>query len=278
MERRENEPVKAYKNMDFINSPDARTIRILAEFLEPMHRFRRENIDDTIVFFGSARTKPPAEAKAELKEMEERVAEAGGEPEGELAEDLEIARNQVFLSRYYDDAVELARRLTEWSNSLNSVHRFVVTSGAGPGLMKAANKGALEAGGKTIGLNISIPMEQTSNPYITPELNFEFHYFFMRKFWFIYLAKALVILPGGFGTLDELFEILTLLQTEKVTKQMPVVIYGSDYWNEIINLDNLVKYGVISKKDRDLVRFCDSVDDAFNYLKEELTRIHLENE
>jgi len=278
MERRENEPVKAYKNMDFINSPDARTIRILAEFLEPMHRFRRENIDDTIVFFGSARTKPPAEAKAELKEMEERVAEAGGEPEGELAEDLEIARNQVFLSRYYDDAVELARRLTEWSNSLNSVHRFVVTSGGGPGLMKAANKGALEAGGKTIGLNISIPMEQTSNPYITPELNFEFHYFFMRKFWFIYLAKALVILPGGFGTLDELFEILTLLQTEKVTKQMPVVIYGSDYWNEIINLDNLVKYGVISKKDRDLVRFCDSVDDAFNYLKEELTRIHLENE
>ena len=278
MERRENEPVKAYKNMDFINSPDARTIRILAEFLEPMHRFRRENIDDTIVFFGSARTKPPAEAKAELKEMEERVAEAGGEPEGELAEDLEIARNQVFLSRYYDDAVELARRLTEWSNSLNSVHRFVVTSGGGPGLMKAANKGALEAGGKTIGLNISIPMEQTSNPYITPELNFEFHYFFMRKFWFIYLAKALVILPGGFGTLDELFEILTLLQTEKVTKQMPVVIYGSDYWNEIINLDNLVKYGVISKKDRGLVRFCDSVDDAFNYLKEELTRIHLENE
>ena len=278
MEKRDNEPVKAYKNMDFINSPDARTIRILAEFLEPMHRFRRENIDDTIVFFGSARTKPPAEAKEELKEVEERVAEAGGEPGGELAEELEIARNQVFLSRYYEDAVELARRLTEWSHSLNSVHRFVVTSGGGPGLMEAANKGALEAGGKSIGLNISIPMEQTSNPYITPELNFEFHYFFMRKFWFIYLAKALVIFPGGFGTLDELFEILTLLQTEKVTKQMPVVIYGSDYWNEVINIDNMVKYGVISKKDRDLVCFCDSVDEAFNYLKEELTRIHLENE
>ncbi|MFO7951429.1 MAG: LOG family protein [Bacillota bacterium] len=275
MEQNQHRPVKAYKNLDFLNSPDARTIRILAEFIEPMHRFRDQDINDTVVFFGSSRTKPPEIAEKNLKEVEQKIAEAGSNPGPELEEELEIARNQVFLSRYYEDAVELAKRITAWSNSLSSSHRFVVTSGGGPGLMEAANKGALKAGGKSVGLNISIPMEQYSNHYISPELNFEFHYFFMRKFWFIYLAKALVIFPGGFGTLDELFEVLTLVQAKKVTKPMPIIIYGSQYWNEIISIDNMVKYGVICKKDRELIKFCDSVDEAFAYLKNELTRLHL---
>jgi len=273
------EPVKAYKNLEFINSPDARTVRILAEFLEPMHRFKKYNIYDTIVFFGSARTKNPQEAEQMLQDVRGRIAAANQEPpDPALQEELELAEHQAFLAAYYNDAVELARRMTEWSKSLNSVHRFVICSGGGPGMMEAANKGALEGGGKSIGLNISLPMEQFSNPYISPELNFEFHYFFMRKFWFMYLAKALVIFPGGFGTLDELFETLTLIQTEKVKKELPIVIYGKEYWDQVINLDALVKYGAISKADRELVRFCDRVDEAFNYLKDELTRIHLANE
>ncbi len=270
------EPLKAYKNMEFINSPDARTIRILAEFLEPMHRFKKYNVHDTIVFFGSARTINLKDAEQKLAEVQERLnLSTQNAPEPALEEELEYAKNQVFLARYYQDAVELARKITEWSKSLNSDHRFVVSSGGGPGMMEAANKGALEAGGKSIGLNISLPMEQGSNPYITPELNFEFHYFFMRKFWLVYLAKALVILPGGFGTLDELFETLTLIQTEKIKKEIPIVIYGKAYWDEVFNLNALVKYGTISKSDLELVRFCDSVDEAFDYLKKELTRVHL---
>ncbi len=274
-----SKPEKAYRNMEFINSPDARTIRILAEFLEPMHRFKKYNIYDTVVFFGSARTLNPQEAEKKLQEVQERIDASSQEPlEQSLLDELEYAQNQVFLARYYNDAEELARRMTEWSKSLNSTHRFVVTSGGGPGMMEAANKGALEANGMSIGLNISLPMEQFSNPYISPELNFEFHYFFMRKYWFVYLAKALVIFPGGYGTLDELFETLTLIQTEKVKKEMPIVIYGKEYWDQVINLEALVKYGAISREDLDLVRFCDTVDEAFNYLKDELTRIHLNNE
>ncbi len=279
MKKKHPEPVKAYKNLDFLNSPDARTIRILAEFLEPMKRFREQNIYDTLVFFGSARTVNPQTAKEQLHNVQKRIAESGEKNPGPaLQAELDYAKNQVFLSRYYEDATGLAKRLTEWSKSLNSIHRFVVCSGGGPGMMEAANKGALEANGKSIGLNISLPMEQFSNPYITPDLNFEFHYFFMRKFWLIYLAKGLIIFPGGFGTLDELFETLTLVQTQKVIKKMPIVIYGSEYWNQIINIDAMVNYGVISKADRDLVQFCDTVDEAFSYIKDELTRIHLDKE
>jgi uncharacterized protein (TIGR00730 family) len=273
-----NEPVKAYKNLEFLNSPDARTIRILAEFLEPMRRFKKEKIEDTIVFFGSARTKSLQDATIEMARLEERIAKDGAKVNSALQEELEFARNQVFLARYYEDAVELSRRLTEWSKGLNSVHRFVVCSGGGPGMMEAANKGAFEAGGKSVGLSISLPMEESANPFITPELSLEFHYFFMRKFWFIYLAKALVIFPGGFGTLDELFETLTLIQTGKVLKKMPILIYGTEYWNRIINFGNMAKYGVISKTDLDLIHFCDSVDDAFDYLKKELTRLYLDIE
>ena len=278
MENKRLEPVRAYKNMEFITSSDGRIIRILAEFLEPKHRFEKNKIYDTIVFFGSARTKSPEEAKKALETVQKRIAQVAGEPDSALREELDYAKKQLFMANYYDDAVELARRLTEWSKSLDSVYRFVVCSGGGPGMMEAANKGAIDAKGMSVGLNISLPMEQGSNPYISPELNFEFHYFFMRKFWFVYLAKGLVIFPGGFGTLDELFEVLTLIQTEKVKKKLPIVVYGSEYWNEIINIDNMVKYGVISKADRDLIKFCDSVDEAFDYLKGELTMIYLENE
>lgn len=261
--------------MEFINSPDARVIRILAEFLEPMYRFQREDITDTIVFFGSARTKELIQAEKELAALQESSRKSAEGPDQELSAKLSMAENQVFMSRYYEDAVELAARLTAWSKNLESKHRFVVSSGGGPGMMEAANRGALKAGGKSIGLNISIPMEQFSNPYITPELNFEFHYFFIRKFWFVYLAKGLVIFPGGFGTLDELFEVLTLIQTEKIKKQLPIVIYGTKYWDQVINFDALVKYGTVSKTDLDLIKFCDTVDEAFAYLKDKLTRLYL---
>lgn len=272
MTKADDYPVKAYKNLDFINSPDARILRILAEYLEPRARFAREKVYDTVIFFGSARTPSLADAQQQLKDAEHHLAQAGPQPGLELAENLEMAKNQVFLAHYYEDAVELARRITEWSKALESSYRFVVCSGGGPGMMEAANRGAQKAGGKSIGLNISLPMEEQANPYITPELNFEFHYFFMRKFWFIYLAKALVIFPGGFGTLDELFEILTLVQTGKVRKNMPIVIYGQDYWDKIINIDNMARYGVISREDLDLFRFCNSVDEAFAHLTGELMK------
>ncbi len=278
MDNKNKEPVKAYKNMEFLNSNDARSIRILSEYYEPLQRFREQKVYDTIVFYGSARTKNLVDAKKELAAVENLVEEAGDNPGQDLQKKLDKAKDQVFLAHYYEDAVELARRITEWSKSLDSVYRFVVCSGGGPGMMEAANKGARDAKGLSIGLNISLPFEQSSNPYITPDLNFEFHYFFMRKFWFVYLAKALIIFPGGFGTLDELFELLTLIQTGKIKKNLPIVIYGSEYWNQIINLDNMVKYGVICQKDRDLVRYCDSVDDAFEYLKMELTEQYLNRE
>jgi uncharacterized protein (TIGR00730 family) len=275
MNKKLSKAEKAYKNLDFINSRDARVIRILAELLEPMQRFQKYKINDTIVFFGSARTKPPSEARRYLEQIKERMASGDCQDKKQLEEELEVAKNQVFLSRYYQDAIELAKRLTSWSKSLNSNSRFIVCSGGGLGIMEAANRGAKEAGGKSIGLNISIPMEQYPNQYITPELNFEFHYFFMRKYWFVYLAKGLVIFPGGFGTLDELFEVLTLLQTKKLEKQLPIIIYGSEYWNQVINFEVMLKYGTISKSDLNLMKFCDTVEEAFSYLTKELTRLYL---
>jgi uncharacterized protein (TIGR00730 family) len=181
------------------------------------------------------------------------------------------------LGRYYNDARELSRRLTGWSNGLeNSGRRFVVCSGGGPGIMEAANRGARDAGGKTVGLNIGLPFEQRPNPFITPGLNFEFHYFFMRKFWFAYLAKALVVFPGGFGTLDELTEILTLIQTQKLIKKMVVILYGTSFWKEVINFDALVRHEMIAEEDLNLFQFADTVDDAFGLLKDGLTKFYLE--
>jgi uncharacterized protein (TIGR00730 family) len=276
----------AYQNRRFLESPDGRILRILAEYSEPLARFRREGIQDTVVFFGSARFQCSSDATQALEILEKpgskKPAPSSEQPvlpaRGEAANELQLkrARAAVEMARYYEDARKLASLLTQWSSKLPSKRsRFVVTTGGGPGIMEAANLGAHEAGGKTIGLNIRLPFEQMPNPYITPELNFEFHYFFMRKYWFAYLAKALVIFPGGFGTLDELFEILTLAQTEKLAKKILVVIYGREYWNKVINLQTLVDSGTISPKDLDLFCMCDTPQEAFNYLREGLTRYHL---
>jgi uncharacterized protein (TIGR00730 family) len=194
----------------------------------------------------------------------------------EVEEIVARGRRAVEWSRYYEEARLLARMLTEWSLALETTHhRFVVTSGGGPGIMEAANRGASEAGGKTIGLNISLPHEQGPNPYLTDGLHFEFHYFFMRKFWFAYLAKALVIFPGGFGTLDEMFEILTLMQTEKLAKQIQIILYGSEYWDPILSMKPLVEWGAIDERDIDLLTRADTPESAFELLKEHLTRYHL---
>lgn len=260
---------KAYKNAEFLNGPDARILRIMSEFLEPQSRFRHENIKDTIVFFGSARIKEKKIAKAELKSIEVLV-EKTRRPTKDLLLRYRGAQNAVEMSRYYDDCVELSRLLTQWSKNLNHSNRFVVCSGGGPGIMEAANKGAHLAKGKSIGLNISLPFEQFANGYISSNLNFEFHYFFMRKFWFAYLAKALVAFPGGFGTMDELLEILTLRQTEKIKKKMTVVIYGSEYWKKVINFEEIVRMGMASEADLSLFKFIDDPKEAFEYLRESL--------
>jgi uncharacterized protein (TIGR00730 family) len=263
----------AYQNEPFLNSPDGRILRLLSEYSEPLSRFRREQIQDTVVFFGSARVHSRDNAASRLTEVRENGNQGFA---AQQAKDLKRAEAAVDMARYYEDARRLAFLLTEWSTQIPAKrHRFVVTTGGGPGIMEAANLGAHEAGGKTIGLNINLPFEQYPNPYITPSLNFEFHYFFMRKFWFAYLAKALVLFPGGFGTLDEFFEIVTLAQTEKLAKKIVVVVYGSEYWKKVVNFDAMVDAGVISSGDLDLFKMSDSPEESFEYLKEGLTKYHL---
>src|SRR6202041_1668613 len=263
----------AYKNEPFLSSPDGRILRILAEYQEPLSRFRREQIQDTVVFFGSARFQGGDAARNNLTTGEKNDAQI---PALQHENSLKRARAAVDMARYYEDARRLAFLLTEWSIQIPARRpRFVVTTGGGPGIMEAANLGAHEAGGKSIGLNINLPFEQNPNSYITPSLNFEFHYFFMRKFWFAYLAKALVIFPGGFGTLDELFEILTLAQTDKLAKKIVVVIYGSSYWKKIINFEAMLDAGVISAADLELFKMSDSPEESFEFLKDGLTKYHL---
>ena len=262
----------AYENHAFLNSPDGRILRILAEYQEPLSRFRREQIQDTVVFFGSARFEGADAAKKNLAALKTTVKASPAEQEKELKRALAA----VEMGRYYEDARRLAHLLTEWSIQIPARRRrFVVTTGGGPGIMEAANLGAHEAGGKSIGLNINLPFEQNPNSYITPALNFEFHYFFMRKFWFAYLAKALVIFPGGFGTIDELFEILTLAQTDKLAKKILVVIYGSEYWHRIMNFQAFVDAGTVSPEDLNLFKFVDTPEDAFTFLRDGLTEYHL---
>jgi len=263
----------AYRNPAFFDSPDGRILRILAEYQEPLARFRREQIQDTVVFFGSARFQGQASAKEKLSGLEKNRTEASNSERDQL---LKRAHTAVDMARYYEEARRLAFLLTEWSIQIPARRRrFVVTTGGGPGIMEAANLGAHEAGGKSIGLNINLPFEQNPNSYITPALNFEFHYFFMRKFWFAYLAKALVIFPGGFGTIDELFEILTLAQTDKLAKKILVVIYGSEYWHRIMNFQAFVDAGTVSPDDLNLFKFVDTPEDAFAFLRDGLTEYHL---
>ncbi len=235
---------KAYKNLDFLNSKDARTVRILSEYLYPKAQLEEEKVTNTIVIFGSARAPSPEE----LSSKEERS-------------------KNLKLAEYYEATRILSKRLTEWSKNLNHEdQKYVICSGGGPGIMVAANRGASEAEGKNIALRISLPFENIPNPYVSPELDFEFHYFFTRKFWFSYLAKALVIMPGGFGTLDEFFEILTLIQTKKMKKNLPIVLFGKEYWNKLINFETLVEFGTIDRKDLDLFFLTSSVDEAYEYV------------
>jgi uncharacterized protein (TIGR00730 family) len=281
----------AYENADFLNSPDGRLLRIMAEYQEPMARFRRERIQDTVVFFGSARFRALDVANSELELLantgsaqpapeHEQPASAGEIESGEASRlKLKLAESAVEMARYYEDARRLAGMVATWAQTLpGRRHRFVVTSGGGPGIMEAANRGAYEAGCKTIGLNIRLPFEQHPNPYITPGLSFDFHYFFMRKYWFAYLAKALVVFPGGFGTLDEMFELLTLAQTRKLAKKITIVIYGTEYWKQMINLELLVEKGAIAPADLKLFEFADTPEDAFRILKDGLTENHLESD
>ncbi len=278
----------AYENPAFVNGPEGRLLRIVAEYVEPLARFRREQIQDTVVFFGSARFRGREEADHALELLENTGSTRPAPSEEQPASPPQIAAGQattlqrkravaaVEMARYYEDARRLAQLLTSWAKTIPSRrHRFVVMSGGGPGIMEAANRGAWEAGGKTIGLNIRLPFEQAPNAYITPGLNFEFHYFFMRKLWFAYLSKALVVFPGGFGTLDEMFEILTLAQTQKLAKKITVVIYGSEYWKRVFNLDALVDTGAISPKDIELFQYADTPERAFELLRNGLTENYL---
>src|SRR5690349_7492607 len=258
----------AYLNAEFLESAEARPIRILSEYLEPLRRFKEQKIQDTVVFFGSARVNSRERAERALQSLRARGVENA---DAAYEKELRRSRKALEWARYYEEARELARRLAEWTMSLQSEnHRFVVTSGGGPGIMEAANRGAREGGGKTIGLNIRLPFEQGANPYITDGLHFEFHYFFMRKFWFAYLAKALVIFPGGFGTLDELMEILTLVQTVKLSKKIGVVLYGREYWDQVLNLQPMAEWGAIADNDLALMQYADTPIDAFEHLRDHL--------
>jgi uncharacterized protein (TIGR00730 family) len=271
MKKQRLKPEKAYKDLEFLNSPEARTVRMLAEFLQPKRRFRLENIHDTIVFFGSARVTSQRQARRLLREVRTEM-ESSRRPSADIRHRLRQAELAVNMARYYEDTVLLARMLTEWAHTLPGKNRFVVCSGGGPGIMEAANKGAYLAGGKSLGLNISLPFEQFANPYVSEGMSFEFHYFFMRKFWFAYLAKALVIMPGGFGTLDELMEVLTLLQTRKIKKKVAVVIYGKEYWSKVLNFDEMVRNGLVNRGDLSLFRFLDTPREAFEYLRDFLLK------
>jgi len=263
----------AYQDPIFMESLQARPLRILAEYLDPLKRLREQNVGDTIVMFGSARIQERETALDELKQIERG---ARGRRNGEWGAKIRQARAVLGMSRYYEDARELSRRITQWAMTLgHDPKRFVICSGGGPGIMEAANRGAAEAGGPSIGLSIQLPHEQRPNAYITPALNICFHYFFMRKLWFAQMAKALIIFPGGFGTLDELTEILTLMQTSKLSSHHLILIYGREYWDKVINWRHMVKSGTITEQEYEVLQFADTVDEAFAHVREDMERHHL---
>ena len=271
MSRRNSRPTDfkprlAYNNERFLTSAEARPIRILSEYLEPQVRLRKAGVQNTVVFFGSARILPRDTALSRLRRIEETN-------HGASSETLKAARMAVEMSRYYEEARRLAFLITRWSQELNRGSGFlVVCSGGGPGIMEAANRGAAEAGGKSVGLNIRLPSEQFANPYITPELSFIFHYFFMRKLWFAQPAKALIVFPGGFGTMDELWEFLTLVQTGKMSQRAGILLYGAEYWKRAINFEWMRETGTVTDEDLKLLHFADTPEQAFSVLKEALKR------
>jgi len=257
---------RAYKNEDFINSSEARPIRVLSELMAPKACYEKKEIKNTIVFFGSARSIPEELAQTKFDSLKAQLNQNGSNEV--IQNKLDLAEMELKLSKYYSSATELARLLTEWSMSIiQKEKQFYVCSGGGPGMMEAANLGAEKAGGHSIGLNISLPFEQDPNPYQTKNISFEFHYFFIRKFWFAYMAKSLVVFPGGFGTMDELFELLTLIQTKKIDRKIPIILFGSEFWNDFINFDALIKWGVINKSDKELFKIFDAPEEAYQYLK-----------
>jgi uncharacterized protein (TIGR00730 family) len=266
-------PELAYHDPNFMESLAARPLRILAEYLDPLKRLRQANVGDTIVMFGSARIQPRDRALKDLQKVKQHARRRRTQ---EWRRKIAVARSIVHMSRYYEEARELSRRVTSWAMTLGTEpKRFVICSGGGPGIMEAANRGAAEAGGSSIGLSIQLPHEQWPNAYITPELNFCFHYFFMRKLWFAQMAKALIVFPGGFGTMDELWEMLTLLQTNKLSSHHLILIYGREYWDKVLNWRHMVRTGTISEREYKLLRFSDSVDDAFDQIRGDLEKHHL---
>jgi uncharacterized protein (TIGR00730 family) len=271
-------PLAPHKDPAFLDSTAARPIRILAEYLHPLVQLKKEGIGDTIVIFGSARIESRESALARLGKLKNKAALARIKVQrAEHRQTLRDARSALEMSRYYEQARELSRKITTWAMTLGErPRRFVICSGGGPGIMEAANRGAMEAGGKSIGLSIELPHEQFANPYISPELSLNFHYFFMRKLWFAQIAKALVVFPGGFGTMDELWEMMTLLQTGKLPKNNLIIIYGRKYWDEVLNFRAMMRWGMINRNEYKMLQFADTVDEAFDRIRSGLKQYHME--
>jgi uncharacterized protein (TIGR00730 family) len=249
---------KLFEDLDFINSREGRPVRILAEFLEAKTKLEKHNINNTIVMFGSARIKDPKEAQQLLDQAKK-----------ENATNIKTFEDMVYISKYYQAAQELAYRFAMWSKNTfaqRPLDKFYICTGGGGGIMEACNRGAKDANEKSIGFNISLPFEQTANPYLEKDFIFDFNYFFLRKFWFSYLAKAFLVFPGGFGTMDELFEVLTLIQTHKMRKIVPIVLFGKDFFEPLINMDLFVKYSLIKEEDKKLFIITDDMEEAYSYV------------